>query len=390
MRGHEAAYEHEGFRRLAWVLLGASAFTVFVLFMLAWPSPAHAQTGPVCPQHVPAGPASPDGKCRPLCETPSSLLRALGIGVGIGTFTATAQNPYDPGDYQTRGDPECAVPAGPTNQWNVKKFCSTTPDVAHCVHWHVLVPGGVPVPATALVTATASAMPVASFFTGWTAASNCVPSQKKAVSRNVCSIVMDADKDVTAMFADSLGRDLTAPDPVPALSVQKLNVNTVRLTWIASDDETWLGGYEILRNGELYTPHPRASAATTSVTLGNQLCKSTYTWQVRAFDSESLVPSDIVSVFMGNTCPKLPPPNTVSHGVAPPHKTRSRTAYFHWGANRPNVRYQCKLDEKKWKKCFPGKTYRRLQPGKHVFRARAYDASGHDKTPLTYRWTILK
>ncbi len=64
--------------------------------------------------------------------------------------------------------------------------------------------------------------------------------------------------------------------------------------------------------------------------------------------------------------------------------------HFHWGANRGPVRYQCRLDGRLWKKCFPGRTYRRLKPGKHVFRVRAYDAAGADKTPATYRWTIRR
>ncbi len=51
MRGHEAAHKHEGFRRLAWVVLGASFLT---FLMLASPSPAQAQITPVCPTNGPA------------------------------------------------------------------------------------------------------------------------------------------------------------------------------------------------------------------------------------------------------------------------------------------------------------------------------------------------
>jgi hypothetical protein len=207
---------------------------------------------------------------------------------------------------------------------------------------------------------------------------------------------MDANKTATASFAPS--QDVTPPT-APSLTVQKLDPNTVRLTWTGSTDETWLGGYEIYRNGVLYTPYPRASAATTTLRLGNQLCQSTYTWQVRAFDSTSETASNTAIIFMGDVCTVAKPPNTVLHlcvvgkyarcsGAA--RTVTSRKAYFHWGANRSHVRYQCKLGKRAWKRCYPGTTYRRLSVGLHTFRVRAYDSAGKDKTPATYRWTIKR
>lgn len=162
MRGHEAAHKHEGFRRLAWVVLGASFLT---FLMLAWPPPAQAQITPVCPTNGP-GPGPPHTTCRPLCEAPASTLTVDRTGLGSGTFVATAVNPYGAtsGDYQTRGDPDCAVRQATSDIWDVKKNCGF-----HCVHWHTTIPVyGVPVAATALVTPTADA---GSVFTGWS--TNC-------------------------------------------------------------------------------------------------------------------------------------------------------------------------------------------------------------------------
>jgi hypothetical protein len=389
MRDREAVAAHDGFRRLAWVVL---AMSFVALLMLARPAESHAAT--VCPNNTEN--LLPPGKteCRPVCETPSFQLTAAATGLGTGTFAATARNPVDPAPYDFKGDPECAVPTSPTT-WNVKKFCAQTSEL-HCIHWHEYLvdpPIGIPIPATALVTASGTG---GSFFTGWS--SNCAPSQKPLVARTDCSILMDANKTVTATFA--LSQDTAAPS-APSLTVDRINPNTVKLTWTASTDETWLGGYEILRNGVLYTARPRASAATTTLTLGNQLCQTTYTWQVRAFDSTAATDSNSVSIFMGNVCSVEKPPNTILHLCVVGKYARcsgaertvtSRKAYFHWGANRSHVRYQCKLGKRSrlWKRCYPGKTYKDLALGPHTFRVRAYDSAGKDWTPAKYRWTIKR
>ena len=395
MHGHETVQEHEGLRRLAWVVVLAAALYVFLTLSTPLASPAAAQAE-VCP----SGTAYllPPGKdqCRPVCEVPAVALTAAGTGLGSGTFAATAKNPYEPAAYDFKGDIECAVPNG-TNAWNVKKFCAQNA-AFHCIHWHTyLAPAiGSPIPATALVTATAD---VGSSFVGWSP--NCAPSQKIAVPRTDCSILMDTPKNVEATFA--LGDDMTPPT-APTLAVERLTSHSVKLTFTGADDDAWLGGFEIYRNGVLYTPRPRASGTTTTVTLDNQLCKTTYDWQVRAFDSQNESPSNTVSVFMGNTCVASKPPNTVFHLCAvgkyascsaKVRTTRSRSAFFHWGARRNGVeipyskfKSQCRLDAKPWKACSPGKTYRRLHPGRHKVRIRAFDAAGKDQTPVIYRWII--
>ena len=187
MRGHEAAHEHGGSRWLAWAILGAAFLTLLVV--LASPSQAQAQVTPVCPTNGP-GPAPPHDTCRPLCETPASVLTVNQTGLGSGTFTTTAVNPYSTtsGNYQTKGDPDCAVRQASTDVWDVKKNCGF-----HCVHWHTQIPTyGVPVPATALVTATPDVVDP-DYFTGWS--SNCAPSANKAVHRNVCSIAHECCED---------------------------------------------------------------------------------------------------------------------------------------------------------------------------------------------------
>ncbi len=99
---------------------------------------------------------------------------------------------------------------------------------------------------------------------------------------------------------------------------------------------------------------------------------------------------------MGTQCPKPPPPGTQLH-IWPPKVTRQKTAFFHWGVlwksgqQRGKVSYQCKFDnQKRWRQCSPGKTYKRIKPGKHTFRVRAGSTGGWDKTPATWRWTVKR
>ncbi len=392
MRNHVEARDHDGLKRLAWIVLAVSFLAVL---MLAQPSQAMA--GPKCPNN--SENLLPTGKteCRPVCVSPDTLstpqplkvLTAAISGSGTGTFSATAKNPYETAPYDSKGDPECAAPMDAFN-WNVKMLCAQTAAL-HCVHWHTYLgaPQGIPIPATAVLTATPTA---ANFFTGWS--SNCAPSQKIADSRIACAILMDAPKTATATFSNTAG-DTTAPTK-PTLTVEKLAIGTVKLSWSGATDETWLGGYEIYRNGSLYAAHPRADGELTSVTLSNQLCKTIYTWEIRAFDAVHETASDPVQIDMGTQCPKPPPPGTQLH-IWPPKVTRQKNAFFHWGATwkagqqATSTNSQCKLDKQTtWKKCFPGKTYKRLKPGKHVFRVRVGNKNGWDATPAIWRWTIKK
>lgn len=53
--------------------------------------------------------------------------------------------------------------------------------------------------------------------------------------------------------------------------------------------------------------------------------------------------------------------------------------------------FQCKLDRKPFKKCSSPKTYKKVKPGKHVFRVRAIDKAGNvDPTPAKRKFTVLR
>jgi hypothetical protein len=66
-----------------------------------------------------------------------------------------------------------------------------------------------------------------------------------------------------------------------------------------------------------------------------------------------------------------------------------RRATFRFASSEPGSRFSCKLDKQKFRACTSPKTYRKLKPGKHVFRVKARDRAGNlDATPAVRRFKI--
>jgi hypothetical protein len=68
-----------------------------------------------------------------------------------------------------------------------------------------------------------------------------------------------------------------------------------------------------------------------------------------------------------------------------------RKATFRFASGEPSSTFSCKLDKKKRRPCTSPKTYKKLAPGKHVFRVKARDRAGNlDATPAVRRFKIKK
>lgn len=80
---------------------------------------------------------------------------------------------------------------------------------------------------------------------------------------------------------------------------------------------------------------------------------------------------------------------TVAITKGPKARTTSTTAKFKFKSNEAGSTFQCRLDKGKFKKCRSPKTYKKLKPGKHVFKVKATDKAGNVSKPAKRRFTVL-
>jgi glucose/arabinose dehydrogenase len=82
------------------------------------------------------------------------------------------------------------------------------------------------------------------------------------------------------------------------------------------------------------------------------------------------------------------PPRT-KLGRHPPARSRKTTATFAFSADLGSATFRCKLDGKRAQPCRSPKTYRKLKPGKHIFKVWAVAGVLSDRTPAKFSWKIL-
>jgi len=91
--------------------------------------------------------------------------------------------------------------------------------------------------------------------------------------------------------------------------------------------------------------------------------------------------------------PPPPPPDTTKPKVTiksgPKAKSTSTTAKFKFSSNESGSTFKCKLDNKAFASCKSPKTYKKLKPGKHVFKVKATDAAGNVSSVVTKKFTVL-
>jgi hypothetical protein len=339
--------------------LAALVFGLVSAFLLAAPPDARAQFPPeswgsadYCASVGPKGRTAPD---------PFSTL-TVGISAGSGVIT--------PRMWGTPAD--CITPQGsscpPACSFQVQTVCEF-----HCGHDHTP-----PFPWTVGLSGSGTG---GSSFLDWNG--SCVGV--KEAPRTMCIVRMNSDQTVTATFGPA---DAAPPTP-PGLNATAGSYSAA-LTWSPSSD-AYLLGYEIYRDGALLA---RVPDNVTSFQVENLFCSSSYSFQVKAYDSVHEAASAVVPLRTGSCgATAAPRPNTVIH-IKPPRSTRARTAFFHYGTRGTlrATRYQCKLDRGRWRKCSGrlGKRYRGLKPGWHAFRVRAGNANGFDRTPAKHTWRVRR
>ena len=87
--------------------------------------------------------------------------------------------------------------------------------------------------------------------------------------------------------------------------------------------------------------------------------------------------------------PPAPPPRLKAIlRKHPPKRTRRTTAKFGFSANREDAGLRCALDGAPLKQCQSPRTYRRLDPGRHVFRLVAVEGAERS-APTSFSWKVL-
>jgi Right handed beta helix region len=74
---------------------------------------------------------------------------------------------------------------------------------------------------------------------------------------------------------------------------------------------------------------------------------------------------------------------------APKAKSASTVAKFKFVSDEAGSTFQCKLDRKAFANCRSPRTYKKLKPGKHVFKVKATDAAGNVSAVVARRFTVL-
>jgi len=84
-----------------------------------------------------------------------------------------------------------------------------------------------------------------------------------------------------------------------------------------------------------------------------------------------------------------PPQTKIVKG--PKRKTHARKVKFKFTSSEAGSTFKCKLDRKKVKTCRSPKVYKKLKPGKHVFKVWAIDKAGNkDPTPAKRKFKVLR
>lgn len=82
------------------------------------------------------------------------------------------------------------------------------------------------------------------------------------------------------------------------------------------------------------------------------------------------------------------PDTTIKKG--PKGSIHGTTAKFKFVSSEAGSKFECKLDRKQFKPCKSPKTYKKLKPGKHVFKVRALKGKNVDPTPAKRKFKVLE
>lgn len=191
------------------------------------------------------------------------------------------------------------------------------------------------------------------------------------VSDNTCTVLMTADKWVTALI-----NDITPPDTAIGSKPNTLT-NSASASFTFTSTET-NSNFECRIDNDAY------SACTSPKTYAN-LVDGNRTFDVRAKDAAGN--TDATPATYTWMVDLTPPDTTI--GSKPNTRTNSTGPSFSFTATEVNSTFECKLDNGVFAACTTPKGYNSLTDGSHIFTVRATDTAGNtNTTPTSYTWTI--
>jgi hypothetical protein len=87
------------------------------------------------------------------------------------------------------------------------------------------------------------------------------------------------------------------------------------------------------------------------------------------------------------TADTAPPTITIARSLL---RASTQTMRFWFSASEAVQGFQCQLDKGEFKGCGSPRTYKRLKPGRHVFRVKATDLAGNVGAPAVAHFRIAK
>jgi len=150
----------------------------------------------------------------------------------------------------------------------------------------------------------------------------------------------------------------------------------------AAGNFTSAGGDDLAQSAASFELSQIIAVATPTVTAGpGPVATPTVTPGPSAVATPTATPAP--------PAPDVTPPATVLRSSK--INQAKRKATFRFASAEPGSTFSCRLDKKKSKPCTSPKTYKKLDPGKHVFRAKARDQAGNvDASPAVKRFRIKR
>ena len=220
-----------------------------------------------------------------------------------------------------------------------------------------------------------------------------------SASFTIPSNVQFADNQRTILVGDTnvAGRDITWDALSPLIGAGNLGSAGALCFPDASppDCVSWGGftGASLLPDGATPVPGPLpiTSALRRSISPGcATLLEATDDTNVGASDF-ALTPREPRGNAIAPTekvCDTDPPQTKIRK--RPKNRSEDTSPTFKFRSDEPGSTFKCKLDGKKFRGCKSPRTYRGLDPGKHVFKVKATDGAGNvDKTAAKDKFKVL-